>query len=360
MAGTDGRRDLALSARLAREPYRFDLRQAVRLLELVSPRHVPLGAGSDPRREAVSLRGSLSSSFPASDIEALSPGTAETRPEMTATFLGLGGAFGPLPPPLTARVLERVRQRDDAGRDFLDLFNHRLLSLLIRHARLFAPVMQDAAAAEMPARTPLTALLGLATLPRDHATSRLGNVAAGLLEAAGLLNQRPASAHAVERLLAAYFGLPIRVVPLRGRWLTLDRDQQACLGRPSATLGRGAVLGRHVWDQAAGIRLEIGPAEPDVAMAFLPGGAAHAALATLIRFMLGDALDIEVRLSVPRHLVPQGSLGLRQSLRARHGQRPPLGPTGSRLGWTAWLGGQPRRAPGVIRLALRGRAAETR
>src|SRR5690349_13487645 len=120
MAGDDGRNGTALGELLAGEAYRFDVRQAVRLLEQAAQqkargRHpgqaepVPLGAGSDPRHEAVRLRGSLTSRFAPSDIEALTPGGPDEPPTLTVTFFGLGGAAGPLPPPLTARVVARNR-----------------------------------------------------------------------------------------------------------------------------------------------------------------------------------------------------------------------------------------------------------
>lgn len=348
MAGADGRHDGGLTALLAREPYRFDIRQAVRLLELMAPGRVPIGAGSDPQREAVRLRSSLTSSFPPSDIESLTDVGSGERPTLTVTFLGIGGAFGPLPPPLTARVVDRARSHDDAGRDFLDLFNHRLLSLMLRQARLFHPALQGEGAPgpDMPARLPLLALLGLATLPHDgssaSAEARLGHGAASLVETAGLLNPRPVSAHALERLLAAHFGFRVRVLPLRGGWLTLAEDQRLRLGRGALPLGHHAVLGGRIWDQAAGIRVAVGPTGLDMLLSLLPGGAAHAELARLVAFTLGRPLDVELLLLLRPSEVPPSALGPPSAERG----------DGPRLGWTSWLGRQPRRAPGTVQLRL--------
>ena len=153
----------------------------------------------------------------------LGRGDDAERPTLTVTFLGIGGAFGPLPTPLTTRIVERQRMGDNASLDFLDIFNHRLLSLLLRQFRLFHPALHVSPNADAPARLPLLALLGLATLPRDGSSAsmegRLGGLTTTLVGAAGLLNQRPASAHALERLLQGHFGLPIKVMSLRGGWL---------------------------------------------------------------------------------------------------------------------------------------------
>jgi type VI secretion system protein ImpH len=355
MAPADGRDGTSLIGLLAREPYRFDVRQAVRLLELAAHRHtapagttspprVPVGQGSDPRLEAVRFRSSLASRFPPSEIESLTPDRQDGRPTMTVTFLGIGGAFGPLPPPLSSRVIEREHVRDHAGRDFLDVFNHRLLSLLLRQSRQFHPALQMPPATDAPARTPLLAMIGAATLPRDGSSAsvegRLGSLATTLLGSAGLLNRRPVSAHALERVLAAHFGLPMRVVSLCGGWLRIASDQVSKLGR-AGRLGRDAVLGRRVWDQAAGIRIEVGPASLDKLLSLLPGRPANAELAGLTDFALADAFDVDLLLLVRAEEVPATTLGT----------------GGSRLGWTSWLGRQPRRTPGSVRLRLGTRDA---
>src|SRR3546814_20185719 len=52
---------------------------------------------------------------------------------MTVAFLGLSGPSGVLPHHYTRWLIARARARDPGPRDFLELFNHRLL-LLFWHA----------------------------------------------------------------------------------------------------------------------------------------------------------------------------------------------------------------------------------
>src|SRR5271170_8150228 len=131
MATTVRRSVRPLIELLAAEPYRFDSRQAVRVLELMVPGSVPVGLLGDPSDEAVAFRSSLSTAFPASDIDRVEmpPPPSGRRSVVTVNFLGLGGAFGPLPVGLTELVATRARRGDTATRDFLDIFNHRLVSL---------------------------------------------------------------------------------------------------------------------------------------------------------------------------------------------------------------------------------------
>ena len=118
---------------LLREPHRFDFFQAVRLMEFMQPGKEAVGAGLAAGREAVRFRASQTLDFPASDIvDFAPPREAGDVPEMTVSFMGLTGTNGPLPRPFTELVVERVVRKDPAMRDFLDLFHHRLISLLYR------------------------------------------------------------------------------------------------------------------------------------------------------------------------------------------------------------------------------------
>src|SRR5262249_36158429 len=115
------------------EGYRFDFYQAVKLLELLQPDSTAVGEGAEPEKEAVRFTSKISMAFPATDVATIHPPKHPGTPaEMTVNFLGLAGCLGPLPPPYTELILDSVRRHDTALRDFLDIFNHRLVSLLYR------------------------------------------------------------------------------------------------------------------------------------------------------------------------------------------------------------------------------------
>lgn len=349
MAADRRRSTRALIERLGDEPQRFALLQAVRLAEYARPSATPLGQGIDPAAEALRLRGSLSRGFPASDVAAWEPGQGEggQAPALTSAFLSLGGAFGPLPPPVSELALERSRRGDDGIRDFLDVFNHRLLSLFVRAKRAHRPALQPGRPDNTQFVNLLWALLGLNTpglrqsLGRKPRARMHGHERA-LLECVGLLNQRPLSLHAVERLVAHAFGVPVKGVPFIGRWLRLDPEQHSVLGRlgRNVGLGQGAVLGKRVWDQSAAIRLDLGPLSLNRLLRFLPGSETHRALRALLGHALNGTTDVELKLTVPPGQVPPLRLWTANPRRA------------PRLGWTSWLTTRPRREPGVVVLDL--------
>src|SRR6185295_4170202 len=132
------------------EGHQFDFFQAVRLLEIIyttghhgptlgHERLSPPGQGSDPTKEIVHFRSAVKLDFPASDIEDVTRTKdqplqhrrkASAAPtEMTVNFLGLAGSLGALDIPSTEPVRQRASHNDKALGDFLDIFNHRLVSL---------------------------------------------------------------------------------------------------------------------------------------------------------------------------------------------------------------------------------------
>lgn len=314
-----------LSELLRKEPQRFEALQAVRLLEAM--------AG---RPGAVRYRGSLGSAFPASEIDRLElPGAAGASAELTANFLPLAGAFGPLPRPLAEAVAIAARRKDMAARDFLDLFNHRLIGLLIQLRRRTRPAAEATAPEATRLAAWLFALLGLGT-PGLHRSERLEGLDRGLPFLAGVLARRPLGLHAVERLIAHHFAVPVRVAPFRGRWLPLDEDQTTVLGRAGQNreLGNGTLLGRRVWDQAAGVSVTVGPLPRSRLARFLPGAVDWSRLCILLAFALDRVFAIELVLLPAADPANATRLG-----RGDH-----------RLGWTAWLGSSPSPAP--VRLGL--------
>ena len=245
--------------------------------------------------------------------------------------------------------LERLRRGDAGIRDFLDVFNHRLLSLFVRAKRAHRPALQPGRPEDTGFATLLWALLGLGTpgLRRGRpprTAARLPGLDHILLACAGLLNQRPVSAHAIERTLAYALGTPVRLTPFVGRWVRLDDGQATVLGPlgRNATLGGDAVLGRRVWDQSAAIRLELGPMTLRQMVPLLPGSKRHARLREILDFTLGGQVEAEVRMVLPPKQVPLSRLWAKAPARM------------PRLGWTSWLTTRSRQTAGEVTLRLGG------
>lgn len=335
-----GRTRAAVAEDLYAEGHAFDFYRAVALLERMHPHAVPVGAGAEPSREPVRFESVVSLGFPPSAIGRIEPSGETGAPvRMQVAFMGLAGHHGPLPDAVTEVILERAARRDGAFRRFLDIFNHRLVSLMYRVRAASRLGLAIRPPHETPTARQLFAFIGLGT-PRLR--GRMGVADRSLLHYAGLLAGRVRSQTGLEVLLQGHFGVPIRIGAYEGRWLALDPDQRTIIGRrgQSCRLGVDAMVGSRVWDQQSGFVVSLGPLKLVEYLDFLPVGRRFRPLVALIRFHAGDTFDFDLSLTLaPEEIVP-ACLGRRD---------------GARLGWTSWLGrhAKPGSQVGTVRLAGR-------
>ncbi len=314
---------------LFQEAYRFDFFQAVRLLERLFPERQPIGRDANPGEEVVRLRALLSLSFPPSAIHAISPPRDGNDPAlMTVAFMGLTGPLGVLPRHYTELLQDRVRQKDQALRDFLDLFNHRLTSFFYRAwEKYHLPIVYEQAVARREGLDAfshyLFDLIGLGT---KGLRGRLDLDDETFLYYAGLFAQRPHSAGALAGILTDYFEVPVTVRQLVGAWLALDADKRCRLGMQdgNAGLGVSTVAGDRVWDQLAKFTVRVGPLTYAEFCRFLPAGEAFRQLVAMTRFYAGQEFDFDIQLILRAAEVPWCRLG-------GSGEQTP------RLGWSTWL-----------------------
>lgn len=336
-----------LIERLIRQPDRFDFFQAVRQLETWLEAEVSVAEGVMPSREVVRFRSTVGFGFPANEIETVRPPRGSDEPaEMRVNFMGLAGFQGPLPDWVTELIVDRAGYKDTVLRDFLDVFNHRLVSLMYRAKRKYRPALED----RSPERTrPGRSLFSLVGLGTPGLAARMGVPDRALVPYGGLLTAKQRSQVGLERVLSDYFRAPVQVQPFRNRWLTLDERDVTRLGPTGRNqrLGRGAVLGRRVLDRTAGFELTLGPLTLREFLDLLPTGQRFRSLGSLTRYYVGEELDFRVRLRLGKEQVPELRLGRAGDTRLgwsarleepRAVSRPILAAAGgARLGWTTWL-----------------------
>lgn len=348
MATQGGRPDAPLAKLLFDEPYRFDFFQAVRLLERIAPERAPVGhGGTAPAREVVRFRTRQTLEFPASQIHELdrpagegappAEGAAETNkaradgrrppppPQMFVNFMGATGPLGVLPRHYTELLVERAAKKDTKLWEFLDLFNHRLISLFYRAWEKYRFPFAYERGRDDAFTEYLFCLVGLGT---RGLRGRLRLADEGLLYYSGLIAQRPRSASAVSSVLSDRFRAPARVVPFVGQWLRIEEDSLTRLGRANSLLGVSTIAGARVWDAQSKFRLRFGPLTLRQFRRLVPSGEDFRPAADLTRFLVGVEFDFDVQLVLRAEEVPPTVL----TTRAR--RRP-------QLGWTSWLKTRP-------------------
>jgi type VI secretion system protein ImpH len=431
------REDAPVSHRLLQEPWRFGFYQATRLLEWIAlreriaadarartlSRDASVGEDIPSWREAVRFRATPSARFPADEVLAIESGKEPSRwrrfldgpsspprrgasnastladertpYQMTVGFFGLTGPKGVLPPYYHRLLRRRLRARDPVLRDFLDIFNHRALSLFYRAwlkyrfpiayerghrgltgrirtarrtGRLISKRFRHQVVAEFVERwrskrfrlgfaaarnrtredafsSGLLALVGLGTAGQRGRYEHLESV---MLDFAGLVSHLPRSAIGLQQILTEHFRLPIQVLQFQGQWLNLEPADRTRLGGAiqagamNNRLGGTAVLGEGVWDVQSRFRIRIGPLRsPADFYRFLPVAVGDdlRILRQLGRVYAGPELEFDVQLVLPRASWLPVELGGDQERCAL-------------LGWNIWLrtlpvelGGEQDHAP---------------
>jgi type VI secretion system protein ImpH len=346
-----------LGDQLFRDPTRFRFFQAVRLLHSLYPRRRQVGGDNSPRDEAVHFRSRESLSFPPSEIAQLRDPGIDKPAEMIVSFFGLLGPSGALPRHYTELVMQRVRVKDYTLRDFLGIFEHRLISLFFRawekyrfwigferaesRASLAAERGPEAVRAfeidERPRLDPFSqhlldfSGLGEASL-RYHIAQRHDLVLRHAVQDAtcrhyaGLLADVRRSAVALEQMLADYFSLPVTVEQFHGQWLTLaEADQTRLVPQLGNTeLGTSVIIGERVWDVQGMFRVRVGPLTYKQFRRFVPAGKAFRPLIDLTRLFAGQQFEFDVQLELLASEVPPCQL-------------PGGGVESVRLGWDSWV-----------------------
>lgn len=310
------------------EPYRFEFFQAVRLLEKIFPEREIVGRGALPAKEVVRFRSRPSISFPASQIQEITEitddFTGEEKLEMMVNFMGMIGPIGVLPTHYTELVMDRIRYRDTSLYAFLDIFSHRAISLFFRAWEKYRfPVSYERGKDDFTEY--LFDFTGLGTLGQR---GKMNLDEESLLPYAGLIAQKPHSSSAIEQMLSDYFSVPVKINQFAGQWLSLDRESITRLGEANSQLGWNAVVGTRVWDDQSKFRVVFGALKFTQFQAFLPNGTAHKAMKSIIRFMVGEELDFDVKLKLKAKEVPGTILTTRA-------KRRPM------LGWTSFLKTKP-------------------
>ena len=336
VAGEDGDTAADLTARTATAPGEAEVFQTVRLLLRAARRadraRARVGEEARPGAEPVRFRSAAGQRFPSAEIAGAST-TEDGKAELTVAFMGLTGPSGVLPDHYSDLVVQRRRARDPALAAFLDLFNHRTVSLFYRAwAKTRLPVRFEEA--ERPLGDPfsrsLSAVIGLG-LQAQRQRAGLGE--GGLLGLAGMLGRRVRTPGAVQRLVAALLDMPVQVEEFHGRWIPIVAGERTRLAAPTpgqrtfSGLGTEAVAGVQAWDVQSRFRIRLGPMGLDDFQAFFHPDGPRELLSRVVREAVGPAIAFDLQLVLRAEDIPPLRLD---------GPGPP-----PRLGQTTWVGEGP-------------------
>lgn len=313
--------DTLIAERLREQPWQFQFFQAVRLMQRLFTEREPVGIFARPDKEIVHFRVHQSLVFPPSQIQQMEVEEGET-PEMTVAFMGLTGPAGVLPHVYTEMIKERQRSKDHTLDAFLNIFNHRAISLFYQAwEKHHFPVRYERRQDDRFTKI----LLDLVGLGAPGLQNRQAIEDQSLIYYTGLLGLQPRSATALKQVLEDYFDVPVEIEEFVGSWSKLGEDNQCSLAMGNAyseQVGLGVVVGDEIWDQQSRARIKIGPVPLDRYRDFLPTGSAYEPLKGITKFFAGNEIEFEVQLILQREEVPACDFS---------------SGVGLQLGWVTWM-----------------------
>ena len=313
---------------------RYDFIAAVRRLECTHESKPRVGDAGQLRDEIVRLSQHVSLGFKGNALHSLDATQGEYDARLYINFLGLLGSNGPLPLHFTEYADQRKRHHaDPTFVEFIDLFNHRLLSLFYKASVQFDPSVCFDRRDNNTYSDVIGALCGIlpaASSGRDRVSEEVKR------HYPGWFTTSAKSPDGIKSIVEDCFNLPVKVSEFVGGWLSLPADSRAVLGgsRP-LQLGHSHCLGKRVWSRRHKFAIELGPMDWDTFQSFKPSLSQCGKLADLVRQYVGDEWDWDLKLTISA------------------GEVQPLKLNGSRaLGFDTWSVGRRGQSTGARSVTL--------
>ncbi|MFO6296703.1 type VI secretion system baseplate subunit TssG [Rahnella selenatireducens] len=280
--------------------YRF-----CQLLEQSQPDAPALGSHWQVRHDPVRFRPHPGMGFPASEFKRMEmPEHPHLPPTIRTTFMGLYGVESPLPTSFIDDITQR-RDGHEAVSDFLDIFNHRMITQYYRIWRKYSYP-----ATFTPGGTDKTSkyLLSLCGLGIEGCADNIATPVSRFLALTSMMRLPTRTSEGIIALVQLLAPDTEVRVSAHDRCRIPLRKQLAMSTRHPVCMSNSPVMGSHTVDVNCQVLLQLKTNNPDEAREWLPGGQLHQDLLALMQVYLGSRLHVRLQLSVLRSLLPDAQL----------------------------------------------------
>lgn len=346
MSSKSRRKNTPVIQKLIESPFAFTFRQAVRLLERASSfigtsnsifSINPVARFTPPATENIRFKTKQTLSFPASDLSGINikkNDGARNQWNMLVNFMGLTGSNSVMPYHYSEFVLKRLREKDHSINDFLNLFNHRTISLFYQASvkyQLPLEYERRKLHTTSPFKTDkhsrmLLALIGLGT---NGLQNRLYTKDESLIYYSGLFTNKLRTTTGLKQIIHHHFSIPVEIQEFMGQWQDLIDDVRTRLPGlevprgQNNQLGRSVMLGRKGWFSQGKFRIILGPLTQKQLHTFAPGTTTLKALDEIVKLYINFEHDYDYVMRIRRRDIP-GRILLGHD-------KPPI------MGWNTWL-----------------------
>lgn len=292
---------------LQERPCEFDFFQALRRYEF-EYRDLPrIGESIRPSEDPVRFGQNVSFGFPASAIASYESQTEQGPAKMLVNFLGLLGSNGPLPLGMTEYVHTRLHQHGDSTlASFLDIFNHRMISLFYRAwANCNQCVSYDRQNDDYFASY-VGSLVGTDNTSQAECTEW----DYAKLHWSGRLLSGSRNAEGLKAILEGVFDVDIEIEEFCGTWIHIPQEDICCLGGngENAQLGKSSIMGTRFWECQRKFHIRLGPVDYDNYRSFYPESPRLRHLMDWVTLYVGQEFDYDLQLVLKSSEVPPPNL----------------------------------------------------
>ena len=343
MSTKSRRKNISVVQKLIEAPFTYSFKQAVRLLERATANmnmntavfsRYPVARFTPPISENVRFHSTQSLSFPGSDISKIAIKKNDTAPSqwrVHVNFMGLTGSSGILPYHYSEFVLKRLKAKDTTFRDFLDVFNHRLISLFYQASVKYSLPLEyerkklhSTSSAEHDNHTLL--LLSLIGMGTRGLQRRLYTRDESLVYYGGLFTKKIRTTSGLKQIIYNHFRIPVEIKEFIGHLIDDVRTRLPgfeCPRGQNNQLGKSVMIGRKGWFSQGKIRIILGPLTSEQLHTFAPGTTTLKALDEIVKLYINFEHDYDYVMRIRRRDIPERIL--------LNKQKPPV------MGWNTWL-----------------------
>jgi len=297
---------------LFNHPGRFNFFQAVRLIR-------------KGNTDDIHFQSSANLKFAVSDIARIEKDKGQKKSiiKIMVNFMSVLAPIGILPMHYTETIMKQIRNNNPGWWQFINIFQHRAIALFYKawEKNCIAVSYEQAVAnKETDSYSKL-----LKSLVGDDVAKMGEAIKQAKLHYLAHFAKRQRSASSLSQLLSDYFATPIEILPIQGKWLVLNKNEQTALSLNHNRLGVDCVAGASIFHCQHKFRLLIGPVKCAQIQAFLPGSAIYKDLCQLICEFVGMHYQFDMQLQVDSETISPWQMSQ----------------SNSQLGWNLWLGNRP-------------------
>ncbi|WP_313438125.1 type VI secretion system baseplate subunit TssG [Atlantibacter hermannii] len=295
-----------LSPRLEADLHRINFYRFCQLLEKNQPDKPLLGSTHHPQDDSVRFCPHPGMGFPASELKNVEYDEDDKKPPVIrTTFMGLYGVDSPLPTAYLDDIAQR-REGHDVLQDFLDIFNHRILTQFYRIWRKYSyPATFEPGGKDAISRS----LLGLVGLGIPGTANHIATPTSRFLALLGVLRQpgkTQEGLQAVVSLLAP--DTTVQVSPYCPRPVEVDRPL-GFYGDDDFILDGNSPLGEEAMDVSSQLLIALATDNEQEARSWKPDSLLFQDFLIMLRVYSGWRFKARITLTVSTRFLGMPPLG---------------------------------------------------